>query len=444
MSGENPPPLHVAILSFGYPPIRHVCGTRAGEMGPALVALGFRVTVVTVDWRPSGENSPPDVVERGVHVVRVDPREWLATFDPTRAPCSTEPESPIAVFRRLRTLRHILGWGAYATWARRALAELVAVHARQAVDVVWAIHGDDSCHEVAMRFSRTTGVPWVADFKDPWNGGRIGPVMWGLRWTKTRRRLKTSAALTETCRGQGELDAQFGKPWHEVWSGYDEVAMVRVPTVRVSERFTIGYFGTVNERHCDFPLAARSLGVWAAGMSDPSEAELHVFGYCGDIWREALARTGAGQWPHVHEMIPREEAFSRMKGVDVLLLLPANMGRWGAVIGVKELEYLASGTPVLCVGRMAPEFRSLFGGLPQLVEAEDETAVAAFLKDEHSRFQAGLPSLRRGEVNSSVVARHAWSAQAQCLADVLIGVVAHRQARPRIVPLTGVAAGRAS
>jgi glycosyltransferase involved in cell wall biosynthesis len=444
MSGDPPTPLHVAILSFGYPPIRHVCGTRASEMGAALVALGFGVTVVTVDWRPSGEDRPPDVVERGVRVVRIDPREWLASFDPTRPPYTTEPESRVAVFRRLRTLHHMLGWGAYATWARRALAELVAVHARRAVDVVWAIHGDDSCHEVAARFSRTTGVPWVADFKDPWNGGRLGPLMWCLRWTKTSRRLKTSAALTETCSGQGELDAQFGRPWHEIWSGYDDAAMASVATVRVSDRFTIGYFGTVNERH-DVPLAARSLGAWTAGLSDPSEAEFHVFGYCGDVWREALDRTGAGALLHVHEMIPREQAFSRMKGVDALLLLPlANMGRWGALIGVKELEYLASGTPVLCLGRMAPEFRSRFGGLSQLVEAADETAAAAFLRDEHSRFRAGMSSARRSEVNTPIVAGHAWSAQAQYLADVLKGVVAHRQNRSRVVQPLGVAAGRAS
>jgi hypothetical protein len=120
------------------------------------------------------------------------------------------------------------------------------------------------------------------------------------------------------------------------------------------------------------------------------------------------------------------------------------MGRWGALIGVKELEYLASGTPVLCLGRMAPEFRSRFGGLSQLVEAADETAAAAFLRDEHSRFRAGMSSARRSEVNTPIVAGHAWSAQAQYLADVLKGVVAHRQNRSRVVQPLGVAAGRAS
>ena len=41
----------------------------------------------------------------------------------------------------------------------------------------------------------------------------------------------------------------------------------------------------------------------------------------------------------------RSRAFSLMRGSDVLLLFPLTIGP-GRFVGVKELEYFASGTPV--------------------------------------------------------------------------------------------------
>ncbi len=179
--------MHVVIVSFGFPPIRHVSGTRAAFMGTHLCELGHEVTVVTVDWRDDAATRPRKAVEGGVNVIRVDPRHWYPGFDPLGPPFVTEPPLP-ALRHRARTLKATVVWGPYAGWARHALAELLLVHAERPIDVVWAIHGDDSCHEVAMRLRLATGVPWVADFKDPWNVFHA-KILWPLQWLVTWRRL---------------------------------------------------------------------------------------------------------------------------------------------------------------------------------------------------------------------------------------------------------------
>ncbi|MFC1641292.1 hypothetical protein ACFL5O_01195 [Myxococcota bacterium] len=411
------PSAHVAVICSGYPPIAHVCGTRGSQMALGLSNLGLRVTVITADWRPSDVERPRSVEERGVTVVRVDPREWYPTFNPTEHPFSLSPPSTVTVVRRLRSARGMLGWGPWRAWARRALRELLAVHARSPINVVWAID-DDGPHQVAASFHRRARVPWVADFKDPWDGPKQN-MLWPVWWFVTWRRLQTCSALTETCRAQGELDARFGRPWHVVWSGYDPEAMRQAKPVRVSSRFTLGYFGNVIPAYHDLPHAARMLRACMCNSDGAPEAELHVFGYSASTWREALAREKVVGLLHEHGFVPRDEAFSRMKGADVLLMLPVTKAANSGVLGVKELEYLASGTPVLCVGRLLPELRNAIGQSRQLVEAEDEGQAVRFLREEYLAFSSGASSPRRGPVNAPSVAACSWPAQARRLADIL-------------------------
>jgi glycosyltransferase involved in cell wall biosynthesis len=409
--------MHVAVVSFGYPPIPHVSGTRAEGMAVHLTGLGHAVTVLTVDWREATVDRPKEVVERGVHVVRIDPRPWYPEFDPRRPPFTTERHMPNGIARRLRTVRTTLAWGSHARWAEDALMALRTVHAVRPLDVVWAIHGDDSSHEVAARFHRDTGVPWVADFKDPWNVFHSRP-MWPLQWAATWRRLRGATAITETSEAQARLDGHFRRPWHVVWSGYDDAAMRDAEPVRVSQGFTLGYFGNAAVQH-DVPRLARALAASAAGERLPFE--LHVFGgYDAARWRPALEEVGLLPRLRVHEMLPREQAFARMKGVDVLLLLPmTNYGRSRIAIGVKELEYLASGTPVLSMGKILPELRSALGATGQMVEAETEGDAAAFLHEEYEAFDAHTRSSRRASVNAPAVARYSWRAQAELLGTIL-------------------------
>jgi glycosyltransferase involved in cell wall biosynthesis len=413
---------HVVIVSFGYPPLSHVCGTRASEMGAALAAVGFRVTALTVDWRSPDSGRPAVAIERGVHVVRVDPRQWNPGFQPSGPPLTTEVPFRTAALRRFATLRRTVTWGPFEQWARHALQELRAIHAERPVDVVGAIHGDDSCHEVAARFHRETSTPWVADFKDPWHTFH-DRWLWPVQRLVTSRRLRTCAALTETSRTQGEFDATFGRPWHAVLSGYDDQAMEDVAALRTTDRFTLAYFGNVGKLH-DVASTARALRLWIDEAPDSSGAEFHVFANEATMWRESLVRENIAHILRIHSVVPRREAFSRMKGADVLLLLPMNASVEARVlIGVKELEYLASGTPVLCIGKLLPELQGAFGGAKQLVQAERSEQAVRFLKGEQATFREGRPSTRRAPVNETAVKAFAWPHQARILGEILEAVV---------------------
>ncbi|MFS8069785.1 MAG: hypothetical protein ACMG6S_25760 [Byssovorax sp.] len=413
--------MHVAIITFGYPPLKHVSGTRPGNLARELARLGHSVTVVTVDW--STRENPPLPASEGVHVLAIDPRAWFPGFAPETPPLTTEPPFAGPVFlRKARTLQRTVRWGPYESWARAALRGLVSRHRSAPVDVVWAIHGDDSSHEIAYRFSRATGVPWVADFKDPWDLFHKRAVVW-LQELSTRRRLRTASALTETCEAQSDADAaRFQLPSHVLWTGYEAEVMERAAPIRLSgEAFVLAYVGNLAALH-DIDALARLFAAWEASPDRPARVELHAFCNDANALKQSLKAHGVLQCLHEHSFVPRERAYGIMKGADALLLLPATFSHpSGGSIGVKELEYLASGTPVLSLGKLLPELDPVARGCPQLVEAASTEDAVAWMAAE-----AAAPGRSRAEVNRPSVAEHAWPAKGKALAAILEGVVKRR------------------
>ena len=383
-------------------------------MARELVKLGYRVTVVTVDWR---DGDDVDDGRDGIAVVRVDPRRWFPAFVP-RPPHTTERPIANPVQRKLTTLRRVLRWGPFESWARAALDELLRVHAKERVDVVWAIHGDDSSHEIAYRFHRRTGVPWVADYKDPWNLFHQG-VLERVQRLATTRRLRTAAMLTETAAAQGAWDGErFQRPWRLVYSGYDADLMEAATSVRTGEAFSLLYVGNLGPQH-DVAAVAKLLA--AARAQTPSRSvELHLFGHGFGALFEHLKAHDVEDMVVRHPFVPLAEAYGRMRGAGALLLLPAT--HWvpsGGSVGVKELEYFASGTPVLSLGALIPEMSRIAERCSNVFQSPDVSSAAAFLRDESEALAAGRPSPRRAPVNGGAITEYSWPSVAAKLADAL-------------------------
>lgn len=417
--------LHVALISFGYPPMRHVAGTRAARMAKELVRSGNRVTVFTLDWRSEARGAEYSV-EDGVLVARANPRNWYPAFDPNASPIVLETVPTPSVVRRARTFGRTLRWGPFAVWAKQAFEQLRARHREEPVSVVWAIHGDPSAHEIAFRFQREAGVPWVADFKDPWDMFHEAPFARAVQFVATSRRLRSAACLTETSKRQASSDAaRFRQTAHVVWSGYDAELMESVPPKRYSDSFVVAHVGHLSQQH-DRPTVAR----FVAALRDKCTAkvEVHIFGHTSKEMAKIFADHGVGNEVVQHSFVSQAEAYAAMKGADALLLVPAtHFAPSGASVGVKELEYFASGTPVLCLGGLLPEIRAVADDLAQTMIADSIESALSFINTELGARKERTPSPRRTAVNTPSVRAYGWEAQGALLERVLRQVAESRQ-----------------
>jgi glycosyltransferase involved in cell wall biosynthesis len=394
-------------------------------MARELSALGWDVTLLSVDWsRPPravpatpAESVDAALREPSPRLVALDGRLANPDFDPGAYPPRLEPVPASSLLRRLGTLRNTLGAGPYPTWARHALAAALLVHARRPIDVVWAIHGDDSSHEVAHRLCRRLRIPWVADFKDPWNTFHRRLAL-PFQRRATARRLASAAAITETCLAQAEADErEFSRATHVVYSGYDAELMAQATPERLGAGFALVYLGNVGPPHDSSLVAPLFAELRRRGSLASPGITLHQVGQPTCPLRALLESVGCAEAARDHDRVPRSRAFGLMRGADVLLLLPLTAGP-GVFVGVKELEYFASGTPVLALGGLLDELAPLARACPQVRVARSAGEAADFLESE-ARAVARGRSPTRVAPNPPALAGYTWPAQAARLAEVL-------------------------
>ena len=121
-----------------------------------------------------------------------------------------------------------------------------------------------------------------------------------------------------------------------------------------------------------------------------------------------------------HGVVNPKSAYGYMKAADVLLMLSAT--HWapsGGSVGVKELECLAAGSPVLCLGRPLSEIQPIIDGVSTSMRATKPDIACEFIREEYLQAKKGLESKRRGAVNPESVRKHAWHPQANQLLDIL-------------------------
>lgn len=417
---------HVLIISFGYEPLGHVSATRSTYMGPELTKLGWDVSVLTVDWStplPEKVASVEESVRRALleaspRRLAIDGRLIDPAFEPNSDYPTTEPHAPnSALLRKLQSMRNTLGAGPYAGWARRAYAAAALLHRERRIDAVWAIHGDISCHAIAYWMSKKHGIPWVADFKDAWNRSHSELGLPVQRFA-VQRRLRSAACLTETCSAQASSDArEFDLPAHVIYSGYDDALMDSVIPKRPAPDFCVTYMGSFGHSH-DISLLP---GMWdelrERGCLEASGITLHQYAPVPQF-ADRLAPVGCEHIVRSHPRLPRQDAYSIMRGSDVLLLLPMTKMNFQHV-GLKEMEYVASGTPVLVLGEPLEEFASIMREAPHVRVAHSAEEGASFIEEEARAFKEDRPSPTRSEVNGQWAKDFTWPVQAQRLSDVL-------------------------
>lgn len=420
-------PGHVLVVSFAYAPLAHVSGRRATHMARELTALGWDVSVLTVDWslplrpeiRPIERSVEQALAETSPRRVAVDGRLANPAFDPDAVPPTTAGTPPRnTAWRKLQSLRDTLGWGCLGTWARHAYAAAGLFHARRPIDVVWPIHGDDSSHQIAYRLWRRFGIPWVADFKDPW-GGRYSTTAVRVARRVTARRLRSAVAVTETCAAQADADRrEFGRPVHVVYSGYDAELMASVEPERPGAGFCVAYLGTIAPLHDVRRLPGVFEELRRRGRLARDALELHQYALPLGQLRQLLEAVGCADAVRDHEPVPGARAFALMRGADALLVFPPTRGR-GRSVGLKEIESVASGTPVLVLGEPLQELEPVFRACPQVRIARSAVEGADFLEEEARQLREGGRSPSRAEVNHPALLEFTWGVQARKLSLVL-------------------------
>ena len=436
----------VLVVTYYFPPAGGPGVQRTLKTVRYLRDAGYEPVVLTVAGGafPSQDPTLGADVPAGVEVVRTAAPDPFTLYGrlagrgaeavPTGAVADAGLVSRLALWVRANVFLPDarVGWVPFAKHAGRRLLGR-AQRAQNPFAAVFTSGPPHSVHLVGRRLQRT-GVPWVADFRDPWTEinfyGDL-PMSRGARavdrWLERRVLRAADADTTVSPTWARRLAEQGGLPpgrVHVVHNGVDEadLAVAEGVTVR-DDAFALTHVGSLYTTRD--PVA-----VWEAvrRLRQRGEAErlvVRLVGRTDPAVQAAAVATGVPveAVPYVaHGEAVREQARAGL----LLLSIEPFAADAGMITG-KLYEYLASGRPVLGVGPPDGDAAALLDetGGGRMFARDDVDGLADAIRRHHDAWAAGAPL---EGAPWEAVAPYTRRAQTARLADV-IRSLDHRDAR---------------
>ena len=381
----------VLMIAFHFPPLAGSSGIQR--------TLRFVQHLPSQGWQPV--------------VLSADPRAYAAVSD------DLMPEiPPSTVVKRafaLDTARHLAIAGRYPgflarpdrwrTWALRAIPAGLRLIREYRPDVIWSTYPIATAHLIGGRLHRLTGVPWVADFRDPM--AQEGYPAEAKTW-RSFERIERGAArharrlVFVTPSAQALYRARYNDVPAErfalIENGYDEESfaaaesgVVRAPLN--AGCFTLLHSGIVYPSERDPAALFAALGrmrgderVTAGSLRIRFRASVHE-----DLLRRLAFESRTTDLVEILPAVPYRQALEEMLRADGLLVMQGS--NCNEQIPAKLYEYLRARRPIL--GLADPEGdtgKTLRGtGVPFVARLEDSHEVEAAMTSYLAVALAGAP-----------------------------------------------------
>lgn len=389
---RNPAP-RVLMVAFHFPPMKGSSGIQR--------TLRFVQHLPEFGWEPL--------------VVSAHPRAYPSTGDDDLLrdiPAGTVVERAFA----LDTARHLSLGGRYLraaalpdrwiTWFPAAVAAGLRLIQRYRPQVLWSTFPIATAHLVGLALQRLTGLPWVADFRDPLgqpsypSHGPTRKAYWAVERATVRRAARCVFTTPGTLRTYAARYPQLPRDrWCLIENGYDEQSfqeaealvdryknengakvLLHSGLLYVSERNPTAFFDVLAELQQEGRISPEKLQVVFRASGHTEE------------YRTLISARGLESLVRLEPPIAYREALAEMLGADGLLLFQA--ANCNDQIPAKTYEYLRARRPILALTDEAGDTAAVLRTTPSAIVVPMDsremikTAVPNFLCRLESRPEA--------------------------------------------------------
>ncbi|MEX0779782.1 MAG: glycosyltransferase family 4 protein [Balneolales bacterium] len=241
-------------------------------------------------------------------------------------------------------------------WIKPSIKFLSNWLAKNPVDAIVSTGPPHSMHMIGRGLQQTTGIPWLADFRDPWtNIDYYDDMLPGARADKLHHQMeaevvtKADRVITVSPTWKQELEGVYERHVDLVTNGFDEEDFQGVNPEQ-DAFFSISHIGTM--------MPSRNPGaLWEALAQLVKENEnfahdfrLVLVGQVDFTVKEAIRKFGLSDNLFETGYLPHNEVVNRQKSTWVLLDILKNARNTKGLYAGKLFEYLAAKRPVLIIG----------------------------------------------------------------------------------------------
>lgn len=337
----------VLMIAYHFPPLAGSSGIQR--------TLRFVQHLPELGWEPV--------------VLTAHPRAYERVSDDLMA----EVPAGVAVVRAfaLDAARHLSFWGRYPsplarpdrwmTWQFGATMAGLRLVRDYSPSVIWSTYPIATAHIIGESVSRRSGLPWIADFRDPMAQERYptDPMVWQSYKRIEERAMRSARFNVFTTPGAARVYADqyafAADRMAVIENGYDEESFAGVPRDPASGRslnvgaFTLLHSGVVYPSERDptqFFVAIRQLV--ESGRIRGGELVVRFRASCHDEFLRNLARQHRVEaFIELLPPLPYRVALEEMSCADALLVLQA--ADCNEQVPAKLYEYLRAGRPIVAL-----------------------------------------------------------------------------------------------
>jgi glycosyltransferase involved in cell wall biosynthesis len=288
---------------------------------------------------------------------------------------------------------------ARAFWIRPSIRFLVKKLKENPVEVIVSTGPPHSMHLIARAVSKESGIPWVADFRDPWT--KIDfykdlrlTAMADARhhYLEKRVLLEADRVVAATWRTAEEFESICGRKDVEViTNGFDHADFASPEQVVLDEKFSIAHIGSMNKDRSPDALWQAIADLLKSHPDLQKHLHLRFIGPTDFSVKASLQRYGLENYAEFIPFVPHTEAVKYQQQSRVLLMVVNDAPDSQMRIPGKLYEYLAARRPILAIG--IPESDSAkvlkMSRSGEMFHFGDQVGISSQLKTLYQHFLEG-------------------------------------------------------
>ncbi len=282
-------------------------------------------------------------------------------------------------------------------WIKPSIQHLSNFLKDHPVDIIVSTGPPHTTHLIALGLKRETGIPWLADFRDPWTNIDWFDKLPMTFLAKRKHRNLEQSVLREatgiTCVSRTwtkEFEDLANRPVKLITNGFAPKDF-QYFNKKVDEHFTILHTGSLN--------ADRNPTVfWAFLANEVSKNDflkeklkIQLIGAVDISVVQSIESCGLRPYLDQRPFIPHQEVIELMSSCSLLLMPLNNVKNQQGIIPGKLFEYLASNQAILAIGPKT-------GDSAQILQEQANTLVIDF---DESPTWSQLQALCEGKIDHS-------------------------------------------